>query len=119
MCASDLARPAGPTEGSADEQILDLLQKMIRHCEESIVLYEQGGRLELAELEAREIEVIRTFLPKQLDEGELGEAVRGVVGDIGAVSLKDMGRVMSELRTRYAGRIDFGKASALARQQLV
>src|SRR3546814_18718984 len=69
------ARPAGHTEGIADEEILDLLQKMIRQREESIVLYEQGGRLELAELEAREIEVIRTFLPKQLDEGEHGEAV--------------------------------------------
>ncbi|MET4700547.1 uncharacterized protein YqeY [Constrictibacter sp. MBR-5] len=113
------ARGTGRSEGIGDDEILDLLQKMIRQRQESIALYEQGGRLDLVEREAREIEVIRGFLPTQLDEGELCAAVRDVVGDLGAVGLKDMGRVMAELRNRYAGRIDFGKASALAREQLV
>mgnify|MGYP005807626547 FL=1 len=113
------ARGTGRSEGLTEDEILDLLQKMIRQRQESIALYEQGGRLDLVEREAREIEVIREFLPVQLDEGELCAAVRGVVGDLNAVGLKDMGRVMAELRARYAGRIDFGKASALARAQLV
>ncbi|MFN4089796.1 MAG: GatB/YqeY domain-containing protein [Alphaproteobacteria bacterium] len=113
------ARGAGRSEGLDDDEILDLLQKMIRQRQESITLYEQGGRLDLVERESREIEIIRDFLPKQLDDGELCAAVRGVVGDLGAVGLKDMGRVMAELRSRYAGQIDLGKASALARRQLV
>src|SRR3546814_16903427 len=93
------ARPAGHTEGIADEEILDLLQKLIRLREESIVLYEQGGRLELAELEPRELEVIRTFLLKKRDEGALGEPVREVVVAIGALRLNDLDRWILRLRT--------------------
>ncbi len=113
------ARGAGRPEGISEDEILDLLRKMIRQRAEAIALYEKGGRVELAEQEAREIEVIRRFLPQQMDDAELAAAVRTVVGEIGAAGLKDMGKVMAELKTRHAGRIDFGKASALARQQLV
>jgi len=113
------ARGAGRTDGIGEDEILELLRKMIRQRAESIALYEKGGRVELAEQEAREIEVIRRFLPQQMDDAELAAAVRAVVGEIGAAGLKDMGKVMAELKTRHAGRIDFGKASALARQQLV
>lgn len=112
------ARGGGNTEGIPDDEILTLLDKMIRQRRESAALYEQGGRVDLAEQEKQEIEVIQGFLPKPLDESEIETAVRGVCRDLDAAGIKDMGRVMAELRQRYAGRIDFGRASAIARRQL-
>lgn len=112
------ARGKGKQDGISDDDILSMLQTMIKQRKESIALYEQGGRLELAEKEQDEIDIIARFLPKQLDESETEEAVRGVIADVGASSLKDMGSVMSALRERYPGRMDFAKASAAAKAQL-
>ncbi|WP_420559308.1 GatB/YqeY domain-containing protein [Tepidicaulis sp.] len=106
------ARTAGKPDGVSDEEILDILAKMIKQRTESVATYEQAGRLELAEQEREEIAIIQEFLPKQLSEDEVKEAVQGVVSDLGAESLKDMGKVMGELKKRYAGQMDFGKAGA-------
>lgn len=112
------ARSSGNMDGIDDSQILDLLKKMTKQREESIALYEQGGRLDLVEQERSEIAVINRFLPEQMGDRETEEAVAAVVGEIGAAGIKDMGRVMAELRARYPGRMDFGKASAAAKRQL-
>ena len=112
------ARAKGNTEGLDDDEIMSMLQTMIRQRRESITLYEQGGRLELAEAEAEEITVIQSFLPKQMDEAETRQAVADLIKEIGAGGLKDMGRTMAELRTRYAGRMDFAKASAIVKASL-
>ncbi len=112
------ARTKGQPDGITDDEVLMMLQTMVKQRRESITMYEQGGRLELAEQEAAEIEVIERFLPKQLSEEEMGEAIDGLVKELGASSLKEMGNVMGELRTRFAGRMDFGKASAMVKQKL-
>jgi uncharacterized protein YqeY len=112
------ARGRGNMDGIPDDEILQMLQTMIKQRRESIGLYEQGGRLELAEQEREEIAVIERFLPQQLGEQETRDAIRGVMADVGAAGIKDMGKVMAELRARYAGRMDFGRASALAKEML-
>jgi uncharacterized protein YqeY len=112
------ARTRGVTDGIDEDEIMSMLQTMIKQRREAIELYEQGGRLELAEQEREEIGIIEDFLPKQMSEDEIRSAVTTVIGDIGASSVKDMGRTMAELRTRYAGRMDFGKASGIVRQVL-
>jgi len=112
------ARVRGNTEGVSDREILDLLRTMIRQRRESIALYEQGGQLDLVEAEEAEIDVIQRFLPKQLDEGETRGAVRQVIDDLGAAGLKDVGRTMAELRTRYPGQMDFAKASGMVKKEL-
>jgi uncharacterized protein YqeY len=96
-----------------------MLQTMIKQRREAIALYEQGGRLELAEQEREEIGIIETFLPKQFDDAEVRKAVADVIAEIGATSIKDMGRTMAELRSRYAGQMDFGKASGYVKEVLV
>ncbi len=105
-------------EGISEEEIHLMLQTMIKQRRESIEMYEKGGRLDLVEQERGEIEVITRFLPEQLDEMAIGQAVKEVIGELGASNLKDMGRTMAALRERYAGRMDFGKASGLVKQQL-
>ena len=112
------ARSQGQTDGVGDDEILDMLQKMVRQRRDSIALYEQGGRRDLAEKEAAEIEVIERFLPKQLGEAETAEAVDKAIEEIGAESIKDMGRIMAALKERYAGRMDFAKASGLVKERL-
>lgn len=112
------ARGDGRGEGLAEEEILGMLQTMIRQRRESIKLYEQGGRLELAEQEQQEIDIIQEYLPRQMDQQEVETAVGAVMDDIGASALKDMGRIMAALRERYAGQMDFGKASQVAKQRL-
>lgn len=112
------ARGRGNTEGIDDTEILSLLQTMIKQRRESITLYEQGGRLDLAEQEGEEIAVIEKFLPRQMSEEETRQAVDAVIAEIGAAGIKDMGRTMTELRSRYAGRMDFGKASGLVKATL-
>jgi uncharacterized protein YqeY len=102
----------------SDAEIAQLLATMIKQRRESIRIYEEAGRLELAEREAKEIEVISEFLPRQLDDGETREAISKVIAEIGASSIKDMGRVMALLRERYRGQIDFAKASALVKELL-
>ncbi|HLO78857.1 MAG TPA: GatB/YqeY domain-containing protein [Magnetospirillum sp.] len=112
------ARSRGVMDGIGEDEILSMLQSMIKQRRESISLYEQGGRLELAQQEQDEIAIIETFLPKQMDEAEATEAVRAVIAEIGAAGIKDMGKVMAALKERFAGRMDFTKASALTKREL-
>ena len=112
------ARGKGNVGGITDDEVLGVLQTMVRQCEESIVLYNKGERPELAEKEAEEIDVIRRFLPEQLDEEQIAQAVAEAVDELGAASLKDMGRTMSLLSEIYAGRMDFAAASALVKERL-
>ena len=112
------ARSRGNTEGISDEEIADLLQKMVRQRRESIDLYEQGNRQDLAQQEREEIVIIERFLPKQMGDTELAEAVSAVVAELGVGSVKDMGRVMAALKQRHSGQMDFSKASALVKQRL-
>jgi len=110
------ARGRGEEVGEAE--ILTLLQSMIKQRKDSIAMYEQGCRLDLAEQEQQEIEIIKSFLPHQMELREIESAVESVIGEIGAAGLKDMGRVMAALRERYAGQMDFGRASAAAKARL-
>lgn len=112
------ARTQDKPDGISDDEILSLLQSMIKQRRDSITMYENGGRLELAEQEAKEIEVIETFLPKQMSEDEIGAAVDSVIAELGATSLKDMGPTMKAIRERFAGQMDFGKASAIIKSRL-
>jgi uncharacterized protein YqeY len=112
------ARSSGNMDGIADDEILKLLQSMVKQRNESISMYEKGGRLELAEQEAQEIEVIKSFLPEQMSDADIEKAVDDLIKETGAESVKDMGRIMGGLRERYAGRMDFGKAGALVKQRL-
>ena len=112
------ARPRGVADGIGEDEILQMLQSMVKQRRESIALYEQGGRLELAQQEAEEIAIIERFLPAQLSEAEIAEAVRTTIAEIGAQGLKDMGKTMTALKENFTGRMDFTKASAVVRQQL-
>jgi len=112
------ARSRGVTDGIPDEEVLQMLQQMVKQRRESITLYEQGNRLDLAQQETDEIGIISRFLPKQMSEAETTEAVKSVIGEIEATTLKDMGRVMAVLKERFAGTMDFTKASSLVKGQL-
>lgn len=112
------ARTQGSDEKLSDDQILEVLQKMVRQRRDSIEMYTRGGRQDLVDREAREIEIIEGFLPKPLSDAEAKDAVREVISDLGASSLKEMGRVMGELKQRYPGRMDFSKASAIVKEAL-
>jgi hypothetical protein len=105
-------------EALADDAVLALLQKMIKQRQESIELYVKGGREELAEQERQEVAIISGYLPKQMSEDEMAAAIAGAVAATGASSMKDMGKVIGVLRGKYAGRMDFAKASALVKAQL-
>jgi uncharacterized protein YqeY len=111
------ARGAGK-EPLDDGALLSLLQKMIKQREESVALYEQGGRKELADQERGEIAVIAGFLPKQMSEAEITAAVDAAIKETGASSMKDMGKVIGALRGKYAGQMDFGKASGVVKGKL-
>jgi uncharacterized protein YqeY len=111
------ARTAGKGPLS-DDDLLGLLQKMIKQRQESVELYDRGGRQELADQERGEIEIIKGFLPQQLSEAEAKAAIAEAVRETGAAGMKDMGKVMAVLKERYAGRMDFGKASGLVKGQL-
>jgi uncharacterized protein YqeY len=115
---ADIEARGGGKGPLADDALLGLLQKMIKQRQESVELYDKGGRPELAAQEREEIEIITAFLPKQMDEGEARAAIEGVVKETGASSVKDMGRVMAALKERYAGQMDFGKASGAVKQIL-
>lgn len=112
------ARTADNREGVSDDEILEILAKMVKQRQESAATYEQAGRLELAEQERSEIIVIEEFMPRQLDEEEMAAAVTAVIEAQAASSLKDMGKVMGALKSQYAGQMDFGKAGALVKQKL-
>ena len=112
-------RTAESREGIKDEQILSLLQSMIKQRQESIKLYLKGDRPELAERESVEIKIIEGYLPKQLQEDEIKAIVQQTIDSLGATSIKDMGKVMAELKSKYSGKMDFSKASGLVKGKLV
>ena len=112
------ARPKGNSMGIGDDEILSMLQGMIKQRRESIALYEKGKRADLVDKEAAEIVVIERFLPRQMDESAAAQAIGQVIQELGATTVKDMGRIMAELKARHAGQIDFAKASALVKQRL-
>ena len=101
-----------------DDEILTLLAKMIKQREESAAVYRQGGRPELAENEEAEIVIIRSFMPAQMDEAAMKDAVQKTIAEVGAGSIKDMGKVMAVLKERYAGQMDFAKASGAVKTAL-
>ena len=109
---------AARTQDISDDEILSVLAKMVKQREESAATYEGAGRPELAANERDEIVVIREFLPKQMGPEEAKTAAQAVIAELGAVSPKDMGKVMAALKERYAGRMDFGKASATVKELL-
>ena len=112
------ARERGITNGVDEPEIIDLLQKMVRQRQESITMFQKGGRQELVDQEQGEITIIERYLPKKMSEGETNAAIAAVVEELGASSIKDMGRVMAALKERYAGRMDFAKVGQQVKQKL-
>lgn len=112
------ARGKGNCDGISDDEIVEMLHKMVRQRRDSIDLYNKGGRPELADKEQQEIQVIRRFLPRQLGDDEMLGAVGAVIGELEATTIKDMGRVMGTLKQRFAGQMDFGKASSIVKERL-
>ena len=110
------ARGAGKT--LTDDDILALLQKMVKQRQESLKIYQDAGRSDLAEQEQGEITIIQSYLPQQMDESEVSSAIDSVIAEIGAASIKDMGKVMAALKERFAGRMDFGAASGVIKAKL-
>jgi uncharacterized protein len=102
----------------SDEEALGVLQKMIKQRHESVDLYEKGGRPELAAAERAEIAIIEKYLPAQMTDHEISETVAALLKETGASAMKDMGRVMAALKERYAGKLDFGKASGAVKKML-
>lgn len=102
----------------SDAAILALLQGMIKQRQESIKLYEQGKRQDLADKEAGEIKIIEGYLPQQLSDAEVASAVAAAIAAAGATSIKDMGKVMNELKAKYTGQMDFAKAGAVVKEKL-
>jgi uncharacterized protein YqeY len=102
----------------SDDDILGLLQKMIKQRQESVELYDKGGRAELAAQEREEIAVITAYLPKQMSEDEVKAAIAATISETGAAGMKDMGKVIGALKAKYAGQMDFGKASGLVKAAL-
>lgn len=101
-----------------DGDLLSLLQKMIKQRQESVELYEKGGRAELAAQEREEIAVITAYLPQQMSEDETKAAIAAEIAELGAAGMKDMGKVIAALKAKYAGQMDFGKASGLVKAAL-
>lgn len=108
----------GGDGGVTDETILEMLQKMIKQRHDSIEQYKKGNRPDLVRQEEEEIEIIKTFLPRQMSEDETAAAIDDVVADLGASSIKDMGKTMAALKERYAGRMDFTKAAQQVKARL-
>lgn len=112
------ARGSGQQDGVSDDEILAILARMVKQRQESVRAYEEGGRLDLAEQERGEIEVIEEFLPSPLTDAEEDAAIDAVIGEIGAGSVRDMGRVMSALKAKYPGRLDFAATGAKVKTRL-
>lgn len=110
------ARTQDNSDGVPDADILGILAKMIKQRDDSARAYEEGGRLDLAEQERAEVRIIREYLPRQMNEDEVRDAVSRAIADTGAASIRDMGRVMAELKARHPGRMDFTLASAVVKQ---
>jgi uncharacterized protein YqeY len=112
------ARPSGNATGIPDDQILQMMTGMIKQRRESIEMYEKGNRPELAKAEQEEIDIIQSFMPKQMDDAEVAAAAKAAVAQVGATSVKDMGKVMAVLKEKYSGQMDFSKVSGIVKQQL-
>jgi uncharacterized protein YqeY len=102
----------------SDADILDVMGKMIKQRQESLDIYEKAGRAELAAQEREEIEIISAYLPKQMSDLDAAEAIAALMKEIGAATIKDMGRTMAALKQRFSGQMDFGKAGALVKKLL-
>ena len=111
-------RGQGNPDGLSESEIQRMLQAMMKQRRESIALYRQGNRPDLAQQESEEIGVIESFLPRQLDEGEIEAAAKAVIDETGATTVKDLGKVMAVLRERHGGVIDLGRAGAIVRRLL-
>lgn len=111
-------RTEGRDAGVSDAEILEVLSKMVKQRRESAGIYESAGRMELAQQENEEIAIIESFMPKQLSDAETAAAVQAVIAETGAASIKDMGRVMGELKKRHVGQMDFAKAGAIVKEKL-
>ncbi len=98
-----------------DSALMDLFGKMVKQRQDSIAAFEQGGRAELAQQEREEMEIIQSYMPKQMSEAEAKDAVAGVIAAVGATSVKDMGKVMAELKAKFSGQMDMGKAGAIVK----
>ena len=112
------ARTKGYADGISDDEILGLLQSMIKQRNESIKAFKKGGRMELVEQEAGEIAVIERFLPRQMSDDEVEKEVNTVIAEFNALTLKDMGKVMGALKERFPGRMDFSRASGFLKEKL-
>jgi uncharacterized protein YqeY len=112
------ARAKGSGDGVGETEVLAILGKMVRQRQESARAYEEGGRLELAEKEQAEIAVIEDFLPRRLSEAEVEAAITAAIAGTGATGLRDMGRVMGELKGRYTGQMDFGAVGPMVKARL-
>ncbi len=112
------ARTDKKPAGDEDAMVLEILAKMIKQRKESFVVYEEAGRLELAQQEQDEMDIISEFLPRQMPDDEIATAVSQAIAETEASGLKDIGKIMALLKGKYAGQMDFSKASALARSAL-
>ncbi|MDA5093532.1 GatB/YqeY domain-containing protein [Aliiroseovarius sp. KMU-50] len=111
-------RGSGDEGGTSDSDVMAILGKMVKQRQESARAYEEGGRLELAEKERGEILIIEDFLPKQLTEEETAAAVAEAIASVGAESIRDMGKVMGELKAKYTGQMDFGRVGPMVKDKL-
>ena len=114
----DIELRTGTAPADDDVLVTDVLQKMVKQRRESIALFEQGGRQELADVEAAEVAVIEDFLPAQLSEADATAAIKAIVAELGAASLKDMGRVMAAVKERHGSELDMSKASGWVKAAL-
>ena len=114
----DIELRGASAPGDDDVTVTEVLQKMVKQRRESVALYEQGGRQELADAETAEIAVIEGFLPRQMSDEEARAAIDAIVAETGASSVKDMGKVMAALKERHAGTMDMSKASGLVKARL-
>jgi uncharacterized protein YqeY len=114
----DIELRTAASQPDDDATIVEVLQKMAKQRRESIEMYEGGGRQELADKERSELAVIEQFLPRQMSEDETRAAIEAIKAELGAGGIKDMGRVMAELKARHAGELDMGKASGLVKAAL-
>ncbi|MBL8638921.1 MAG: GatB/YqeY domain-containing protein [Alphaproteobacteria bacterium] len=112
------ARVSGNMNGIADPELLTLMQGMIKQRQESAKMYRDGGRPELADKEDAEIKIIEQFLPAQMNDDQIADVIAGIIAKTGAAGVKDMGKIMAELKANYAGQLDMAKAGAVVKQKL-
>jgi uncharacterized protein YqeY len=111
-------RGDGADEGVGDDEVLKILGKMVKQRNESARAYEEGGRIELAEKERTEITIIEEFLPRQLDQDQIADAIEKAVKSTGAEGIRDMGKVMGALKSKYTGQMDFGRVGPMVKARL-